>query len=146
MPVAVLPAEIGFVGFDYASKLWHLIVSEHRADAMAHIEGGLVSGRASVLFEHPLNLQGAHALLALANQIGDLEPERERIVSVLEYRSDERGEAVAGLLRAFDDLSGRAVERLSAALTNPIPSPMLDADDTLASAARAFNAGAASAN
>jgi hypothetical protein len=140
MPVTVLSTEIGFIGFDYARKLRHFIVSEHGADAVAHIEGGLVCGRSSVLLEHPLHLQGTHALLALTNQIGDFKPERQWIVGVLENRSDERGEAIARFLGTFDDLSGRSVERLSAALTDPVPRPMLDAHDALAPAARAFSA------
>jgi hypothetical protein len=147
MTVSILSTEIGFVHFNDSRQRRHLIVSEHRADAMAHIEGRLVSGRASVLFEHPLYLQSAHALLALANQIGDLEPKRQRIIRVLEYRSNERREAIARLLGAFDDLARRFIERLSAALADPIPRPMLDADDALTSATRAFDAsGPAEAN
>lgn len=140
MAILVLAADPSFVSFDFAYELWELIVVEHRAYAMAHIEGGLVRRLLPVLFEHALDLQGAHSLLGLTNQVDDFKPERELVVRVLEYGSDERREAIAGFLRAFIYLAGSPVHNLRAALTNPIPRAMLDLDHPSASASRAFHA------
>jgi hypothetical protein len=141
VPVTILifATDPRFVGFDFAHQLRKIIVREHRANAMAHIEGGLVCGLLPVLFEHPLDLQGAHSFLGLANQIDDFKPEREFVVCVLEHGSDERRKAIAGLLRAFVYLAGSPVHNLRAALTDPIPRAMLDSDYLAASASRAFH-------
>jgi hypothetical protein len=142
VPVAilVLAPDPSFVGFNFAHQLRELIVVEHRANAMAHIEGGFVRRLLSVLFEHPLDLQSAHPLLGLANQIDDLKPQRELVVCVLEHGPYERREAITGFLRAFVYLAGSSVHNLRAALTNPIPRAMLDSDYLAASASRAFDA------
>src|ERR1700730_3834159 len=142
VPVTILifPTDPRFVGFDFAQQLRKIIVRKHRANAMAHVEGSLVCGLLPVLFEHPLDLQGAHSFLGLANQIDDFKPERELVVRVLEHGSDERRKAIAGLLRAFVYLAGSPVHSLRAALTDPIPRAMLDSDDLAASASRAFDA------
>ena len=142
VPVAILifAADPGFICFDFAHQLGELVVVEHRANAMAHIEGGFVRRLLPVLFEHPLNLQGAHPLLRLANQVDDLKPERQFVVCVLEHRSDERREAIAGLLRAFVYFPGCSVHNLRTALTNPVPRAMLDSDYPAASASRTFDA------
>jgi hypothetical protein len=138
--ILVLAPDPGFVSFDFAHELWELIVVEHRAYAMTHIEGGLVRRLLPVLFEHPLDLQGAHSLLGLANQIYDFKPERELVVCVLEHGPYERREAIASFLRAFVYLAGSSVHNLRTAFTNPIPRAMLDSDYFAASAARAFDA------
>jgi hypothetical protein len=118
------------------SKLW---IVEYGSHAMANIESGLVCRLASVLCEHPLNLHCAHTLLALADQVDHFKPDGQRIVRVLEYRADQRREAIALLLADFH-FAGLLIDCLSAALTNPIPRAMLDFEYLVRSASRAADA------
>jgi hypothetical protein len=119
--VAFFAADEGFVHFDHAHQFGKAVVVEHRANAMAHKESGLVGRRPAVLFEHPLDLQGAHSLLALADQVDDLEPKRQRVVGILKDSSDQRGEAIASALFALVYLAGFLVEHLSAGLADLVP-------------------------
>jgi hypothetical protein len=106
---------------------------------MANIESGLVCRLASVLFEHPLDLHRAHALLALANQVDHFEPNGQRIVRVLEYRADQRRETIA-LFLADLHFASLLIDGFRAALAYPIPSAMLDLEYLVASAAWAAHA------
>ncbi len=139
MAVTIFAANIRFVSLDYAHQLWEVIIFEHRTNAMADVEGGLVGGRPATLFEHPLNLQSRDAFLGLTDQIDDLEPYRQRIVSVLEDRPDQWREAIAGFLCALANMASLFIKSLRTALTDPVPRTMLDPDYPLASTSRAFD-------
>jgi hypothetical protein len=117
-------------------SFWESIVVEHRAYAMAHIEGGFVRRLLPVLFEHPPDLQGAHSFLRLANQVNDFKPDRQGIVGVLEYRANQRREAVTVFLVADDWLAVWSVGSF-AAFAGPIPSAMLDLENLVVVTARA---------
>jgi hypothetical protein len=107
---------------------------------MAHIEGSLVGGRLAILFKHPLDLQGAHAFFALADQIDDLEPERQLIVGILEYRPDQRGESIAVLFVADRDEAGILVHAFLAAFADPRPVALGDPEYLIVAATDAAHA------
>jgi hypothetical protein len=137
--ILLLPADVRFIGFHFPVQLG-FIVAEHCTDAMADIEGSLVRSRPAVLFEHALDLQGADSLLRLANQIDDLEPDGQRIIGVLEYRSDQSGKAIAVFLMADLYFAGFLVQGFRAALTYPSPVLLCDLKDLGIAASDATNA------
>ena len=105
MTIAILSADVGFIGFNNAHQSREVIILKHRPYAMADIEGSLVCGRPAILHQHPLDLQGRDAFLGLGNQIDDFEPDRQGIVGVLEHRTDQSGEAIAVFLVADQDFA-----------------------------------------
>src|SRR5712692_3608749 len=107
---------------------------------MADVEGGLVSRWPTVLLKHSLDLKGTHALLALANEIDDLEPDRQWIVRVLKHCADERGEAIAVLLVAYRDEAGVLVHAFLAALADPSPVTTRDSEYLFVAATRTAHA------
>src|SRR5260370_3195102 len=106
---------------------------------MADVEGGLVSRWPTVLLKHSLDLKGTHALLALANEINDLEPDRQGIVRVLKHCADERGEAIAVLLVAYRE-AGVLVHAFLPALAAPSPVTTRDSEYLFVAATRTAHA------
>lgn len=137
--VLLLAAKEGFINLNFARQ-FGVIIAEHRANAVAHIKSGLVCSRLAVLLQHPLNLERAHSFLALANQIDDLEPERQRIVGILEHGTDERRESIAVLLVADRDKAGILVDAFLAALAYPRPIALGDPEDLIVAATNAAHA------
>ncbi len=100
MLIFVLPSDVGLIDFDNAAQLIRPMLTKARADAVAHIERGLVRAEA----HEPHDLQGANALLTGQHEVNDLEPVPQRLVRVLEDRPDQNGEAVAALFGALSAL------------------------------------------
>lgn len=141
MFVLFLAADISLIDFDLAHKLREVVtIIQHRSHAMADIESGLIGSRATGLFEHPLNLERTNTFLALANEIDNFKPDWQRIIGILEYRADQRREAIAILFVANPDFAGLLVHALSAALADPIPSAILYLEYLLIAATRAPHA------
>jgi hypothetical protein len=138
--VLFLAAQKRFINFDLTHKLRESVIAQHRADTMADVEGGLVSGRSAVFFEHPLNLESAHSLLGLTNQVDNLEPDRQGVIGVLEHRANQWREAITVLFIASPDFAGVSVHGLSATLADPIPSAVLYLEYLLITATRAAHA------
>ena len=90
MPVFVFAADVGFVNFNDAAKLF-LRLYHRGADFVAHQVRRIVGAEAHL----PLNLQGADALFAGGHKVHDLEPLAERLVGVLKNRADQNREAIA---------------------------------------------------
>jgi hypothetical protein len=140
MAVLVDAADVRFIDFDFAHQAAKLIVVEHGADAMADVESGLVRGRAIVFLKHPLDLQGAHALLALADQVDYLEPNRKRVIRILKHRANQGRKAIAIFLVADRHQSSLFVHAFLAALADPIPRAMFDREYLVIAASRASHA------
>jgi hypothetical protein len=100
MFVLVLPADVGFIYLDDAAQLIGSMFTEASADAIAHVERGLVGTEAHVTHD----LQGTHALFANQHKVHDLEPVAERLVRVLKDRPDQNREPIAARLGAFGAL------------------------------------------
>jgi len=96
MLVLVLAADPSLIDLDDAAKLGFRL-DERGADFVAHGQGGFVGAEA----EHPLDLQGAHPLLAGQHQVNDPEPVTERLIRILEDGPRDHGEAIAGARSAF---------------------------------------------
>ena len=88
-----LPADIGFIHFDIADQFLKFDIAQRHADFGAHEPCGFVGAEAHVAAD----LKGADALLAGQHQVNDAEPFTERLVGVLEDRSDQDREAIANL-------------------------------------------------
>jgi hypothetical protein len=95
MTVLVFAANVGFVHFDDAAELLH-ILDKRGADFVAHQPSGFVGTEAHVAHD----LQSAHAYFAGQHEVNDFEPVAERLVGVLEDRPGNMGEAIA-VRRAF---------------------------------------------
>jgi hypothetical protein len=94
MAVAVLAANERFVYLDGAHELRKVCILHCGADALADIPSRFVGART----DHPMNLKGRDAFLALAHQIDNLEPRYERDVCVLENGLSNYREPIAVLL------------------------------------------------
>ena len=90
--LAALAADESFIDFHDAHELTKIGIAETSAEPMAHIEGGFV--RTGI--NHPMDLQGADSLLGHHHQMQNLEPRPERVVRILENRSDIEREAIRG--------------------------------------------------
>src|SRR4051794_17411414 len=90
VPVLGLAADEGFVNLDLAEQLALSAVAHRHTNAMAHIPSSFVGAGA----EHPVDLQGAHALLGVVHQERDLKPLDERVFGVLENRPGNDGEPI----------------------------------------------------
>jgi len=82
VPPLVLAADIGFINFDNAAKLF-LWFNHCRADFMAHAMRGAVRTKTHL----PLNLQRANSLFAGRHEMHDLEPLAKRLIRVLKNRA-----------------------------------------------------------
>src|SRR4029079_17542070 len=76
VPVLIFSSDIGLIHFHFTHQLCESSVPHGSADAMAHIPSSFI-GPAS---NHALNLQSAHAFLALENQENNLKPCAKRII------------------------------------------------------------------
>jgi hypothetical protein len=99
MAVTVAAADKGFIDFHDAEKLAELRVSHPGPQSVTDIEGGLVRTASN----HPVDLKGAHPLLAGQHEVKNLEPSSQRIVGVLEDRSDIERETVRGIATPLAD-------------------------------------------
>ena len=90
MAIALLTADPRFVNLDNAAKLLFWL-DQGGADFVAHGMSGFVGAEA----ENPLNLKGAHTLLAGQHQMHDAEPVAKRLVRVLKDRARDNGEPIA---------------------------------------------------
>jgi hypothetical protein len=95
VPIASLPADIGFVDFDVANQLLEFDIAERKTNLVAHEQRGIVGTEA----HDAVDLQSAYALLTRQHHMHDAEPLAQRFVGVLEDRSDEHREAVADAFR-----------------------------------------------
>jgi hypothetical protein len=100
MAIASLSTDVGFVNFDNASEFVGLVFTEASADAVAHVERGLIRAEAHVAH----NLQGAHSLFAGQHKVDDLEPIAERLVRVLKDSADQNREPITTSLGALTTL------------------------------------------
>lgn len=140
IPVAVtiFAANERFIDFDLAHQVRKLIVLQHRADTMADVESSLVGGGPAIFLKLALNLKGTHTLLALAHEVNNLKPNRQRVIGVLEYCGDQWRETIAVFLIANGFLAVRASPFL-AALADPIPSAGFQPEHLVIAAARALH-------
>jgi hypothetical protein len=92
MPVLRLAADEGFIDLDDAHELAEVLTGETGADAVTHVPSGLVRAETHVA----VDLQCADPLLARQHKVDDAEPVAQRLIRVLEDRSDDRREAVVG--------------------------------------------------
>src|SRR6202453_967111 len=97
MPVPVLAADVGLINLDNAHQLAEVGINHRSADTHAHVMCGLVAAEP----HHPMNLQGANALLAGQDQVDHLEPLTERLVGVLKHGASDNREAVTASLSAL---------------------------------------------
>lgn len=100
MFVFVLTADVGFVYLDHASEFVGLVLAEASADAIAHVQRGLVGAEA----HDALNLQRADAFLTDQHHVDDPEPIAERFIRVFEDRSDQNREPIPASLGALATL------------------------------------------
>jgi hypothetical protein len=140
MLVLKFAAYISFVHFNLTHQRRKLGIFEHRTHAMTDVGGGLVGGRPAVLNQHPLNLQCRNTFLGLADEIDNLEPDRQRIIGVLEYRPDQSGEAITVFLVAKQEFARGLIQGFLAALAYPSPVAARDAEHFRVAAANATNA------
>lgn len=118
------PPRLGFINFNFAHQLWEILILHRGADALA------LEPRCPVIAAADLtmDLQSADSLLALTHQVDDFKPRRERIVSVLENRLGDDGEAIAVAPAAI------------LVLTDPVESLGLESIDLETLAARTLHA------
>jgi hypothetical protein len=88
--VDALATDVGLVNLDNATKL-SLGLNQSSPDAMGHVPAGFERTEAHVAIQLPR----AHSLLAGQHQMRDFEPVAERLVGILEDRSDQNGEPIA---------------------------------------------------
>jgi len=94
MPVLVASADVGFVNLNNSAELLN-VLDHGGSDLVAHKPSGLVAAEAHV----PVDLEGAHALLADQHQMGDSVPIFQRLIRVLEDCPGQVRETIA-LVRA----------------------------------------------
>jgi hypothetical protein len=92
MFVVPLAANIGFVNLNDPAEFVVLLLSQCSADAMGHVPCGLERTETHVAPKLPRT----HAFLAGEQEMGHAEPFTERLIRVLENRSGDDGEAIAG--------------------------------------------------
>lgn len=99
MAILVLATEIGFVHFNDAHEFKKVGILHRSAKPVAEIPRGLVGTGADL----PVNLESAHALLAVEHRIENLKPRSQRILGVFHDSAGQKREAVASLaaLRAL---------------------------------------------
>ena len=90
MLVLGLAADEGFVDFNDAAKLVHVLLNESGTDTMTHIPSGFVRAEAHC----PHDLERGHTLFAGEHHVGDAVPVAQGLVGVLEDGSGNVGEAV----------------------------------------------------
>jgi hypothetical protein len=96
MPVAVAPANIGFVNLNDAAKL-SFRLNESGADFVAHGMRSAVGTEA----HDALDLEGADTLFARQHQMHDTKPLPERLIRVLKDGAGDMREAIGGHASAF---------------------------------------------
>jgi hypothetical protein len=107
MAVTVAAADESLVHFHNAKKLAELRVFHPGPKPHAHIPSGLIGTGP----DHPMDLEGADALLARQHQVQNLEPSPKRIVGVLEDRFDGNGEPIGGIpTELADPMEGLPIE------------------------------------
>jgi hypothetical protein len=121
MPIAIQPADIGFIYFDLSHQFRKLFILHGRTDALKHIPSRPIITAADLA----VNLKSADSFLALAHQIDDLKPSGQWIVRVLEDRLGDDAEAIAVATAAI------------LVLANPVEGPRFERIDLIALAARA---------
>lgn len=88
--VAREAADESLINLDNAHQLVKFLIDQTSADAMAHMPSGAVRAET----HHPVDLEGAHSLLARQHQVNDAKPLPERLIGVLENRPGNVREAV----------------------------------------------------
>lgn len=81
---------IGFDNLAFAAKRSKRALVHRLADTMGQVPSGFHAG-----LEHPLDLPGAHALLARAHEVDHLKPEVQRQVAILKDRAHADGKRLA---------------------------------------------------
>jgi len=123
-----LPADKGFINFDFASKRRDIIALHRGSPAHAHIPACVIVRAGVFPKDHPMHLQGADSLFGDQHEITDLEPEFERDFSILKNGFRNHGETIAVAPAAIF------------ALTEPVKRPRLESVNLFAVTARATNA------
>src|SRR5450759_58087 len=130
VPVLRLPADVGFINLQLPGEPFEFVVLHGAADSVAHVPRRPV-GTAS---DHAMDLERADSFLTLAHEVDDLEPRPERVIGILEDRSNEGREAVA-VLRALLALPRPRAAQLvdfigvAAGAANPVRPANLDEVD-----------------
>jgi hypothetical protein len=106
VPVLGEAADESFVNLDDTAKLFN-ILAEGDADFVTHKPSGLIRTEAQI----PLDLEGAHALLADKHQVNNAKPVFERLIRVLKDCAGQVREAIASrtagrTLRALPMMAG----------------------------------------
>src|SRR3990172_4799440 len=89
VPILVLAADVGFIGFNDAHKLLKLFVLHPGPESMAHIPCRGI-GSANL----PLNLKRTDALLAVEHLPENLKPSFQGHIGILKHRAHADGESV----------------------------------------------------
>lgn len=92
--VLFLAADVGFVNFDFTHQFWKLFILHRSPDALTHEPSRPIATTSDL----PMDLQGTDTLLRLTHQVDDFKPDGQRIVSILENRLSNYGEAIAASL------------------------------------------------
>lgn len=90
---ACLATNVGFVNLYNAPQKRTIGVPQRRTDAMAQMPSGLVGDA-----QRPLNLQGAHAFLALRHQVDGEEPFRQGQMGIVKDRAGRNRELIAAAI------------------------------------------------
>ena len=93
MPVFGFAADKRLVNLNNAHEFPKFLVSEASADAVGHVESGMVRTKT----ERPMDLVRRNAFLASQHQVDNPEPIAERLVGVLEDRAREVRETIAAV-------------------------------------------------
>jgi len=88
VPILIFPADVGFVYFNDAHQLAEFWLGQARTQTVRDTPRCTAAARTN----HPVNLQGAHDILAGQHQGEHAEPRQQRVVDVLENRADLESE------------------------------------------------------
>lgn len=91
MPVFGRTADIRLIDFHNANELLKIFLRQRRPDAMAHIPSRPVRAET----HDPLDLKGAHALLAGQHEVDDAEPLAQVFIRVLKDCARDIGKLIA---------------------------------------------------
>jgi hypothetical protein len=91
MPIFGLAADESFINLNNAAEPGFGSLDKTSANAVAHVPSGSIGARA----DSPMDLEGRNTLLHSQHHMDDAEPRFERVISVLENRPNQMGEAIA---------------------------------------------------
>ena len=110
MPVLGFPTDKGFINLNDPHELSEATIVQSNSDPVAHVPSRSIGAHA----DSPIDLQGAHALLAGQHHVHDAKPRSKRIVCVLKDCADQQRESVAsGAALCALPMIGTARQRIS---------------------------------